>query len=65
MSLFLQCCKFFVFQQTNGAIVVSADELAVPDDHHESYFPRYLLYKKVPIICFLIYAFKLLLLFFI
>uniref|UniRef100_A0A2A4JMM5 Small ribosomal subunit protein mS29 n=1 Tax=Heliothis virescens TaxID=7102 RepID=A0A2A4JMM5_HELVI len=31
---------------TNGAIVVSADELAVPDDHQESYLPRYLLYKK-------------------
>lgn len=30
----------------NGAIVVTADQLAVPDDHQESYLPRYLLYKK-------------------
>ncbi|XP_075975150.1 mitochondrial ribosomal protein S29 [Anticarsia gemmatalis] len=31
---------------TNGVIVVTADQLAVPDDHQESYLPRYLLYKK-------------------
>ncbi|KAJ2940703.1 hypothetical protein O0L34_g14813 [Tuta absoluta] len=30
----------------NGVIVVSADELAVPKDHHESHLPKYLLYKK-------------------
>lgn len=39
-----------MFLQTNGAIVVSADQLAVPDDHQESYLPRYLLYKKVQLI---------------
>ncbi|XP_072947353.1 small ribosomal subunit protein mS29 [Epargyreus clarus] len=31
---------------TNGVIVVTADELAVPDDHHESHLPKYLLFKK-------------------
>ncbi|CAH0405592.1 unnamed protein product [Chilo suppressalis] len=31
---------------TNGVILLSADQLAVPDDHQESYFPRYLLRKK-------------------
>lgn len=33
--------------QTNAVILLSADQLAVPDDHQESHFPRYLLYKKV------------------
>ncbi|KAL0851577.1 hypothetical protein ABMA28_007359 [Loxostege sticticalis] len=31
---------------TNAVILLSADQLAVPDDHQESHFPRYLLYKK-------------------
>ncbi|KAH9631623.1 hypothetical protein HF086_006615 [Spodoptera exigua] len=31
---------------TNAVIVVTADQLAVPDDHQESFLPRYLLYKK-------------------
>ncbi|CAH0592143.1 unnamed protein product [Chrysodeixis includens] len=30
----------------NGAIVLTADQLAFPDDHQESHLPRYLLYKK-------------------
>lgn len=30
----------------NGVIVLSADQLAVPEEHHESYLPKYLLYKK-------------------
>ncbi|KAI5631324.1 mitochondrial ribosomal death-associated protein 3 domain-containing protein [Phthorimaea operculella] len=30
----------------NGVIVLSADELAVPKDHQDSYLPKYLLYKK-------------------
>ncbi|XP_049883807.1 28S ribosomal protein S29, mitochondrial [Pectinophora gossypiella] len=30
----------------NGAIVLTADELAVPDDHQESYLPKYLLFRK-------------------
>ncbi|XP_063549041.1 small ribosomal subunit protein mS29 [Cydia strobilella] len=31
---------------SNGVVVVTADQLAVPDDHQESYLPKYLLYKK-------------------
>ncbi|KAL4713943.1 hypothetical protein ACJJTC_015597 [Scirpophaga incertulas] len=31
---------------TNAAIVLTVDQLAVPDDRQESYLPRYLLYKK-------------------
>ncbi|CAG9581012.1 unnamed protein product [Danaus chrysippus] len=31
---------------TNGVVVVTADQLAVPEDHQESYLPKYLLYKK-------------------
>ncbi|XP_068626414.1 small ribosomal subunit protein mS29 [Battus philenor] len=31
---------------TNGAIVVSVDNIAIPRDHQESNLPRYLLYKK-------------------
>lgn len=31
---------------TNGVILLTVDQLAVPDDHQESYLPRYLLYKK-------------------
>ncbi|KOB65766.1 Uncharacterized protein OBRU01_22213 [Operophtera brumata] len=30
----------------NGVVVVSADQLAVPEDHQESHLPKYLLYKK-------------------
>ncbi|XP_013191960.2 small ribosomal subunit protein mS29 [Amyelois transitella] len=30
----------------NGVIVVTADQLAVPDEHQESFLPKYLLYKK-------------------
>lgn len=39
----------FVFfsMKTNGVIVISADQLAVPQDHQESHLPKYLLYKKV------------------
>lgn len=43
--------RIFCYIQTNGVIVVSADQLAVPDDHHENYLPKYLLYKKV--LCYL------------
>lgn len=31
---------------TNGVIVLTTDELAVPEDHHESFYPKYLLTKK-------------------
>ncbi|CAH0724514.1 unnamed protein product, partial [Brenthis ino] len=31
---------------TNGVIVISADQMAVPQDHQESHLPKYLLYKK-------------------
>ncbi|XP_041975293.1 28S ribosomal protein S29, mitochondrial [Aricia agestis] len=31
---------------SNGVIVVTADQIAVPDDHQESYLPKYLLCKK-------------------
>ncbi|XP_026758926.1 28S ribosomal protein S29, mitochondrial [Galleria mellonella] len=31
---------------SNGVVVVTADQLALPDDHQDSYLPRYLLYKK-------------------
>ncbi|XP_030029150.2 28S ribosomal protein S29, mitochondrial [Manduca sexta] len=31
---------------SNGVIVVTADQLAVPEEHQESYLPRYLLFKK-------------------
>ncbi|CAK1601607.1 unnamed protein product [Parnassius mnemosyne] len=31
---------------TNGVIVLSVDQIAVPEDHQESYLPKYLLYKK-------------------
>lgn len=37
----------FLFLQKNGVILLSADQLAVPDDHQESYFPKYLLFRKV------------------
>ncbi|XP_053609674.1 small ribosomal subunit protein mS29 [Plodia interpunctella] len=30
----------------NGLVVVTADQLAVPDDHQESFLPKYLLYKQ-------------------
>ncbi|KAJ0182795.1 hypothetical protein K1T71_002164 [Dendrolimus kikuchii] len=30
----------------NGAILITVDELAVPEDHQESFLPKYLLYKK-------------------
>ncbi|XP_011550802.3 28S ribosomal protein S29, mitochondrial [Plutella xylostella] len=31
---------------TNGVIVLTADQLAIPEDHTESFLPKYLLYKK-------------------
>ncbi|XP_052739608.1 28S ribosomal protein S29, mitochondrial isoform X2 [Bicyclus anynana] len=31
---------------TNGAIVVTTDQLAVPEDRQENYLPKYLLYQK-------------------
>ncbi|XP_026320162.1 28S ribosomal protein S29, mitochondrial isoform X2 [Hyposmocoma kahamanoa] len=31
---------------TNGVILLTADQLAVPDDHQESYLPKYLLRKE-------------------
>lgn len=30
----------------NGVILVTVDQLAVPEDHQESFYPLYLLYKK-------------------
>lgn len=38
---------FFNGFQTNGVILLTADQLALPDDHQENHFPRYLLHKEV------------------
>lgn len=36
-----------VLFQTNAVMVLSVDQLAVPEDQHESYLPKYQLHKKV------------------
>lgn len=46
VSLTTSMMKITTNDWTNGVIVVTADQLALPDDHQESHYPRYLLYKK-------------------